>query len=213
MSYDQWLIPVRFADDPETASRHAVEQDESDAPAAPEAAALADAITRAHGPIEDASGFLSVFPLEATGDCVFVPSRFPAVELARATVIPLAFGAGFAVYDPQHGVLLDPRDAVAGTFVYSSDDPFPTITPSLIDLCVPAMRVEDFVIAETGENVYIQTKRVADDEYLLEYRDGSPDRHFGTTVSTAEQVAAAVRGWLTGDDSSYRGHHWERIEF
>ena len=211
MSYDHWILPAHLADDTRAAIAHVIAQHESGAPGTRDAQAIADAITEKNSPLDDDTTFLSVHPVEAAGNVVIVPSPFPSVERARAEIIPIAFTAGFAVYDPQYELMLDPRNAMPGRFVAWGHSAFPVITPPLVDRFVHTMEIDDFVIAENLDETYIQSKRVGTEEFLLEYRDGSPDRHFGTTVTTADEVASALHGWLTGDDSSYRMHQWTKL--
>ncbi|NMO02960.1 hypothetical protein HH308_17245 [Gordonia sp. TBRC 11910] len=212
MSYDVWLIPAESCESADAAREFAIGQDESRSTPTAVAERLAADISAANAPLDEESGFLSLFPLEASGAAVFVPSPFPRIQVARDVVVPQAFSAGYGVYDPQLHVVLDPRTAVAGTTMTSTEGTFPTITPGLIEFFVRAMQSDDFVIIETGAEQYMQTKRVDADEFLLEYRAGSAECHFGTTVATAADVAEAMRGWIAGNDAAYQRHSWERID-
>lgn len=212
MSYDIWLVPADQCTSAAAARGHALNQDATEAPTTPPAEELADAITAANEQFDEESGFLSMIPLEATGDVVFVPSPWGQIQRARDIAIPTAFAAGFGVYDPQLDLVLDPRSAVDGVTMTSREGTFGTITPTLITHFVQAMDIDDFIIVETGEEMYIQSKRVDADVFLLEYRDGSADRHFGTELTTPDEVAAAIRGWAVGETDAYRGLDWSTVD-
>ncbi|MFG2695621.1 DUF6891 domain-containing protein [Kitasatospora sp. NPDC048407] len=49
--------------------------------------------------------------------------------------------------------------------------------------------------------------------WTVEYRAGSPARHYGTQVGDVEQVAALLLGWAREDEGWGVGVAWERIEF
>lgn len=208
MSYDLWLLP----DDPqataEQARAYALAQE---GPGTPEADALAHAIQQAN---DDSAGpgFLSIEPLTGIGDGVIVPSPYPQISRARAEVFPLAFAAGYAVYDPQHGLLVSPHDAAWGTLITRRNGTFPALTPSLIGHFVSDMQVEDFVIVEVEDHLYMQSRRESATEYTLEMRMGSPDEHYATTLESAEEIRSAFLAWLSGDADAYVNLGWRRIK-
>jgi hypothetical protein len=69
-----------------------------------------------------------------------------------------------------------------------------------------------FVIVASGPpDLYAQAIK-AGDGYLLEYRDGSADRHFQTTDVSLEEVATALAQWFGGRRDFVADHEWTRIE-
>jgi len=50
------------------------------------------------------------------------------------------------------------------------------------------------LLDSTGQT-YAQTSRHPDGTYVVEYRDGGPDRHFGTVVDDMRSAHAVVTGW------------------
>lgn len=141
---------------------------------------------------------------------MFVPAVYPAAQRARDLVIPRAFAASFAVYDPQIDVLLDPRTAVAGLRPRSGSASFPTLTPGLIDALLGATQNGDLV-AERGDLWFMQ---YADngDTFALEYA-GRRGQHLAAVVHGVDEISAALHGWLTGDDAAYRDLTWEVLTF
>lgn len=202
MSYDLWVFPAATLDVDETVR--------AETPSSPATVALAATLTAA---ARAADLPLSIEPLEPQGETIVVPTPFSAAQQARNVIIPAAFAAGYAVHDPQLGLDLDPRTAVAGTLSTDDRGDFPVITPGLIDQLMAVMAVDDFLIVGLGDQVYMQSARRADDVYQLEYRAGSAQEHYGTEVATAAQVAAAMRGWLAGDEASYRDYDWAKVAF
>ena len=208
MSYDQVLIPVASVTDLlETLTWVDAEGEKEQQ--SPAAAALAADLTALAAPEEP---LFSVHPLQASGEVVFVPAVYPAAQRARDLVIPRAFAASFAVYDPQIDVLLDPRTAVAGRVHTQRFGSFPTLTPGLIDALLGATQNGDFLVAERGDLWFMQ---YADngDTFALEYREGDESQHLAAVVHGVDQISAALHGWLTGDDAAYRDLTWEVLTF
>ncbi len=212
MSYDLWLIPAGECPTPTAALAYgeaAIATTGADT--APLATQLAAAINAADDAL-DGDGVLSVKPITAQGDCVFVPSPFSLIHEARDLVLPLAFAAGFMVCDPQNGIVLDPRTSVPAAVTVNGDSRYPVVSPDLVDHVVSRLAVDDFVIVETAPEFYVQTQRLGPDSFALEYRAGSADEHYGTEVSSSAQVADAIHGWIAGDDASYRELTWEKLD-
>ncbi|MCC2277161.1 hypothetical protein LKL35_17310 [Streptomyces sp. ET3-23] len=72
-----------------------------------------------------------------------------------------------------------------------------------------------FAVAERtggGADHYIQTWHEGDGPYEVEYRDGSPERHFGARMSSAEEVTAVFVAWAGQAEGWAGGHAWQRVE-
>lgn len=204
MSYDQVLIPVaRVNDLPETLAW--VEAEGEKETATSTAAALAATLSEA----ASTEALFSIVPLQATGEALFVPAVYSAAQRARDVVLPAAFAAGYAVYDPQMMVLLDPRTAVSGHLTTQRFGSFPTLSPALIDALLKATGSGDFLVAEREKLWFMQCYDNGDGTFALERRDGAEHDHLATVATSAGQVGDALRGWLTGDDSAYRDLAWE----
>ena len=52
----------------------------------------------------------------------------------------------------------------------------------------------------------------AGDGYLLEYRDGSQDRHYQSSGVAIDEVATALEQWYLGRREFIGDHEWTRIE-
>ena len=204
MSYDQIALPAAYCDTLETAVAHLEAQ--ADRPPTPEAAALAARVEEGCGDV------LSVSPLAAQGDTVAVPVTFRGVARAREVVHTEARAAGFGIVDPQLGVVFDPRAALPGRII-TPDGELATLTAAAVAHLVGALRVDDFLVVTTeDEQVYAQTYRRSATHFDVERREGGPDRHFGTSATSADEVRALLDAWLRGEASVVERTTWERIE-
>ncbi|WP_030765590.1 DUF6891 domain-containing protein [Streptomyces sp. NRRL F-2664] len=76
---------------------------------------------------------------------------------------------------------------------------------------------DHFVIAEPltadpdGHFMQVWHDRGAD--YQVEYRDGSPDRHFQVFLSSAAEVVAVMVRWARREEGWDAGPAWERLDF
>ena len=60
------------------------------------------------------------------------------------------------------------------------------------------------------DDVYVQAAWNSQDKYIVEFRDGSPERHFRKIMTSAEEVFAFFEQWLEGVPE---GETWERVVF
>ncbi|MBG0829429.1 hypothetical protein HS041_16810 [Planomonospora sp. ID67723] len=60
--------------------------------------------------------------------------------------------------------------------------------------------------------VFIQVWHEAGDEYVLEHRDGAPDRHYQAILDTPEPVVAAMTRWARLEDEWGSGLNWTRLD-
>jgi hypothetical protein len=73
-------------------------------------------------------------------------------------------------------------------------------------------KTDHFAILERGKQTYMQTMG-GPEEFVLEYRDGSADRHF-RCKATKQVVIAAFRSYATpGDEAWRKACQWERARF
>jgi hypothetical protein len=209
VSYDHYVLPAEFCVDAGSASRHVEEQ--AGRPASGVAAEVARRIT-ARNPEADDATILSIVPLEADGDSVMVPSPFSRVEAARVVVIEEAFREGLGVFDAQSGLVFGPDGARPGVITSSREGEFRVIVPAIVRQLALGLDVDDYLIVEAADEVYIQTRRNAADDFEVERRDGSADRHFALRVATAAEVASALDLWLAGDESALSGLGWSKLD-
>ncbi len=69
-----------------------------------------------------------------------------------------------------------------------------------------------FAILESSDMTYIQTAFQNAGEFVLEFQDGSLDKHYQTTVETPLEVMAAFQGFLESREDWKRTINWQKIE-
>ncbi|WP_311052032.1 hypothetical protein [Rhodococcus qingshengii] len=71
--------------------------------------------------------------------------------------------------------------------------------------------MDDFVIVETSDEVYIQTTRIDVKAFAVEHRAESGDQHFGTEVLAAPEVVGMMKAWLaSGEVAITDRHSWTK---
>nr|WP_198428849.1 hypothetical protein [Nocardia bovistercoris] len=148
----------------------------------------------------------------ATGNALYVSGPYDAIGFVRALLFEIATPRGYAVYDPQLTWLIDPAGRAEVHVTHGGAGEFPYLTESLAHLWVPELSGPNpYLIAERGEQVYIQTYRDPSGSYTVEYRDGAPERHFGATVEDPKRVAELFWTWAEGNELPDPG--WSRVDF
>jgi hypothetical protein len=70
---------------------------------------------------------------------------------------------------------------------------------------------DSFVIVDHGrKNRYVQARN-HEGVVLLEYRDGSPQRHYQVVGPSRADVARAFAQWADHDHSFVQAHEWQRL--
>lgn len=183
-------------------------------PATETSAAIATELNRRNDELPEADGFLSAAPVSAVnGATLAVSSPYDAIGFVRSLLFELATPANYALYDPQLNWLIDPAGHIPIAVSHGGAGEFPYLTESLAQLWVHELSDPDpFLVVERANEVYIQTYRHSADEFTLEYRDGSADRHFETTVGNAAEVAALFWAWTIGDQERLDTVPWSRLD-
>ncbi|MBF6178990.1 hypothetical protein [Nocardia otitidiscaviarum] len=213
MSYDQILLPSGVARTPAEVDAYLTAQEGQ--PEAGVVAEIAAELERRDGELPEADSFLSSTPLggKDNGATLVVSTPYDAIGHVRALLFELATPRGYAVYDPQLTWLADPAGHIPATVTHGGAGEFPYVTKELLDLWLPALADPGpYLIVERGDQRYVQTYRHPDGRYTLEYRDGSPDRHFATSVDDAAAVADLIWAWTTEDRADFDALDWERLE-
>lgn len=205
MSYDLYVIDPSIVD----TSTHMEEQE--DLPATSRAARVAAAIS-AHPILPAEVGSARGVPLAIGGDTVWITSPYPDAERVRSFTVAAAFEAGFAVHDPQIGLTFTPDRALPGAMTSSRHGALPVIVPGAIDGMVAALGIRDYLIIERGDQLYVQTRRIADAGFQVEHRAGSAHRHFSVMVVAATTVAAIMHAWVHGDRATLDTFAWEPVD-
>ncbi|WP_278260669.1 hypothetical protein [Nocardia sp. AG03] len=213
MSYDHIILPSGVASSIDEVDAYLAGQEGK-----PEAAAIVEIATELNErnnelPTEDV--FLSVEAVGGpSGDTLYVPSPYDAIGFVRNLLFDLATPRGYAVYDPQLSWLIDPAGHIPIAVTHGGAGEFPYLTEELAHRWVAGLADPNpYLIVERGEQRYIQTYRDPDGPYTLEYRDGSADKHFGTTLEDPAQVARIIWDWANDRPDAGAEVSWTRVEF
>ncbi|WP_280273882.1 hypothetical protein [Nocardia wallacei] len=212
MSYDHVLLPSGVATTPDEVDAYLTAQ--RGLPEDKVVTELAAALNEHNAALPEPDGFLTEPPVGGaeTGAALYVSSPYDAIGHLRGLLFDLATPRSYAVYDPQLAWLLDPAGHIPVTVTHGGAGEFPYLTESLIHQWIPDLTDPNpYLIVEREPQVYIQTFRDGDGDYALEYRDGAPDRHFGTRLDDAHRVAELIWDWTTGDRTRLAALDWEPI--
>lgn len=212
MSYDHVLLPSGVATTPDEVDAYLTAQ--RGLPEDRVVAELAAELNERDAALPEPDGFLAESPVGGaeTGAALYVSSPYDAIGHLRGLLFDLATPRAYAVYDPQLAWLLDPAGHIPVTVTHGGAGEFPYLTETLIHQWIPDLSDPNpYLIVEREPQVYIQTFRDAEGDYTLEYRDGSPDRHFGTRLGDADRVAALIWDWTSGDRTRLTALDWEPI--
>ncbi|WP_327111646.1 hypothetical protein OHB12_26375 [Nocardia sp. NBC_01730] len=213
MSYDHVLLPSGVASS--IAEVDAYLSTQQGVPESGVVAQIAAELNRRDAELPDEDSFLSTVPVGGapTGTVLHVPCPYDAIGFVRHLLFELATPHGYAVYDPQLAWLMDPAGHVPATVTHGGAGEFPYLTKALVDQWVSELELPNpYLVVERGEQFYIQTYRERSGAYTLEYRDGSPDRHFGTTVPDPTTVASLIWGWANDDRTCLQTLPWSRLD-
>ncbi|MFG3620773.1 hypothetical protein [Nocardia sp. NPDC047654] len=213
MSYDHVLLPSGVASS--IAEVDAYLSTQQGAPESGTVARIAAELNRRNAELPEEDGFLSTAPVggAATGAVLHVACPYDAIGFVRHLLFELATPLNYAVYDPQLAWLIDPAGHVGAMVTHGGAGEFPYLTEALVQQWIPELSPPNpYLVVERGDQFYIQTYRDNSGAYTVEYRDGDPDRHFGTTVSDPATVAALIWGWANDDRSRFPGLPWSRVD-
>jgi hypothetical protein len=66
-------------------------------------------------------------------------------------------------------------------------------------------------LQDSTSQTYAQTSRNDDGTYIVEYRDGGPDRHFGTVAQDMRSAHALITGWAFGVPGWRDSATWQAV--
>ena len=90
------------------------------------------------------------------------------------------------------------------------DNPSPVSITSALTSLKPDSN--SFAILERTDTTYLQISMQSSDEFILEYQDGSLDKHFQANVYDLSDVTCAFKAYAARDESWKTQFDWQRIE-
>jgi hypothetical protein len=227
MSFDLavWYEPQPISEAQASATYLALcDADESPAPARPEVAGFHRELT-GRFPDLDTAADVDASPwtcrLGITADAVLMTIAWSRADEVKPIVRELAARHGLVCHNPQTGDTDQPLPAGhVPPLTLSSYEDGRTVDPawSAIEAALRRLTADNwFVILERGEGTFVQAgfgdkAGTAHGWYLVERRDGAPDRHVRTTQSDLAEVIAAFRHFAEDDPQWDRRFTWRPID-
>lgn len=188
------------------------EQEELDAEPDPRLQGFVSELAAASA-ADEVNGWVSVWPLDVGVEGVAIPTTYADVDRNLTTLLKLAAGAGLVLVDPNAETVYPPAPGQPIGVVGGDGTRLGALTRERLESLLAGLPPEDpWLVLERGPNLYIQTYRQGDGAFLFERRDGSPDRHFRTTLPDRDSVASRIWAWLTGEPDWDVDLDWQHIE-
>jgi hypothetical protein len=157
---------------------------------------------------------------EASDRLIAMSIGWRHVAEVAPTVRALAGEHGLICYDPQDNVVVPNVPGYVPAFSLTSEHGpmVPDPDDDRIERTLTRLgRDNSFAILDRADGWYVQvgygeTAGVRPGLYAMEYREGSPDRHFRAVTSDVTAVVRFMQEFLRGDDGWKRRHGWSRIE-
>lgn len=213
MSYNFVLLPSGAASTASDVEGYLAGQ--QGRPATTAVASIATALNQRNNELPEADTFLDA-PVDGadSGATLHVQSPYDAIGHVRNLLFELATPLDYAVYDPQLAWLIDPAGHVPVAVFHGGAGEFPYLTRKLIDQWIDELAEPGpYLIIERAPEVYIQTFRHPETTFTLEYRDGSPDKHFSTTLADPPAVADLIWNWTLDDRTRFDTVTWKQLDF
>ena len=68
------------------------------------------------------------------------------------------------------------------------------------------------LLADPSQQTYVQTSRNPDGSYIVEYRDGGPEHHYGTVADDMRAAHSLVTGWAFELPGWRESAQWRTVE-
>ena len=166
--------------------------------------------------IAEDGGFLSMWPVDAGVHGAILCTRWPEWDRTIHTLLEMTKVRGLAMVDLQQPQVFDPRGCTDVDVTIANGTRLPYLTEQIVvDVMANQRYYGDYIIAGRDENNYAQTLYEPGEPCQVEYRAGSPDRHFQTVTSDRSLVPRLIAAWLRdGPDAQLlQAQQWQRLEF
>lgn len=154
-------------------------------------------------------------------DYALLAIRRSVAHTVGPIVRELAHESGLTCFDPKSGSVLHPlvpNDSESSSLECFSGEVIRNPSVARIGEEIRSLTSDKwYTILEVAPQRYIQIGYgkevgVRRGEFALEYRDGSPDRHWRTVISDADMAVAAFIAFLRGDLTRKGGMSWQKVE-
>lgn len=172
---------------------------------------LADIEASGAASVDD--GWLSVWPLAASAEGLGLPTIYSSVGEHLTVLLRVAARHGLVLVDLNSQKVHWPGDGVPVGVMAGDGTRLGALTLERLESLLDALPASDpWLVLERDREVYVQTLRRNDGTYVLEFRDGSPDLHFATSLPDARGVLQRMWAWVTGEPGWKAGVEWSRAQ-
>ncbi len=212
MSYDFALILPETAGDTFQTALDACSADQSPVPNPdPRLQAAVNDLVAA-GAADEQTGWLSIWPLDIGPTCVSVPITYRDVEPHLQLLLQIAAARDLVLVDLSSSNAWWPGPGKPVSVQTGDDIRRGSVTLDELTGLVAALHDPDpFLILGLESEVFSQTYKLSENEYIVEYRAGDAEHHFTTTVGSGDEAAKLLWGWLNRSPGWDEGLEWERI--
>lgn len=168
----------------------------------------------AAGAADEEAGWVSVRPLWAEPQGLAVPTTYADVDSNLVTLLRLAAREGLVVVDLSSQKVDYPSEGTPVGVKAGDGTRLGALSRErLSSLLLHLPPSDPWIVLEHGAEMYAQARRRGDGSFDVEYRDGGPQAHFGTTVSDVRVVLDLLWRWIEGDPTWKHGISWTKVEF
>jgi hypothetical protein len=168
----------------------------------------------AAGAADEDHGWVSVWPLGVGVHGLGVPTTYADVDNNLVVLLRLAARHGLVLVDLNAQTVHRPAPGEPVGVKAGDGTRLGALTYRRLESIVTGLPpAEPWIVLERDPEVYVQTLRQPDGSFVLEHRDGSAYRHFGTRVSQAHEVLTRMWAWLQGEPDWNADADWERVQF
>lgn len=167
------------------------------------------------GAAED-DGFLSLWPIDGSTSGAVLCTRWPQWDRTIYTLLKMTKPRGLALVDLQQRQVFDPRGSVDVAVSIANGTKLPHLSEQIVaDVMARQSYYGDYLIIERAYDDYAQSLYKHGEPCQVEYRDGSPERHFQTLTIDRDLVPRPLWAWVQfGPDAELlREQRWQRLAF
>lgn len=186
----------------------------------PEMSAFVDAVVEHYRTASGTSGLPWAAEPDVSDDCAVMPIQSVLADAVFPIIRELARERDLVCFDPQGSRVYQPAavgTARAGTLALADGRSIDGPDRKLVEECVRGLSEKDwFVTFKRRPNFYIQVgcgdrAGAPRGRYVIEYRDGSPDKHWRAFSSDLDELVPAFLEYHQGGMQWIGGFSWKPL--
>ncbi|WP_328603411.1 hypothetical protein OG943_25355 [Amycolatopsis sp. NBC_00345] len=172
-------------------------------------------------PDEDLDACPWTAPMDVSPGHVIMPITGARAEEIGSAVRTLARQHGLVCFDPQAGVVHTPDAGSPRQLHWQCCDGTTLARPEVASIERELDRLSErnwYAVLEDEDARYVQVglgrnAGVSGGGFAVEYRDGTPDRHFRHMTASLDIVKSVFLGFTGNDNDWYDRLAWQRVQF